>query len=274
MGPDTAPLSTSSGKLPCQESYYCVLLIFGFPFQYCTHCQRGLQWGAVGVARGSVHSVINGHLHSAFCSLSFHPCLLSWQPKTFFSYSLSFTYKNNEITSSPSIICRLMSSTTPPPILPILTTRVRHYGPTSFRHPTLTIRQRFTPYTNRRTTPSPTTWVFPTIARLLDHRPSSPNADGNNPPCDVTPKTLARYVFISHYFFQHPSELPTSTKVDRVPVIQDDGLVPKPPGEVGRKGPQGYLLEHALQWSSDDVKRLRVGGQRKNLPLSAQRASH
>lgn len=139
----------------------------------------------------------------------------------------------------------------PSPVLPVLTSRIRHYGK-NFHHPMITTRQRYTPYPARSDIPPisfPTSPVFPgsfmtLVQRILPKELSESATVGESSP-QVRSAPVAN---------QSHSVVPLLT-----PTIENDGLIPKPAGEAGRRvGGRGYNIEETLKWSGADMENMRV----------------
>jgi hypothetical protein len=132
-----------------------------------------------------------------------------------------------------------MPHTSQPPVLALLTSRTRFYGG-RLHHPSITTRTRFTPYPVRQDIPPAdsdklTAMPFPTAAQFSRDMPQTPTTniiDKSNP--TITPS------------------------VDSKPLVENDGLVPKPSGEVGRRGSRGYSLDQTLKWQEEDLAKLKV----------------
>jgi hypothetical protein len=140
-------------------------------------------------------------------------------------------------------------SSTSTPVLPVLTARTRYYGKI-FNHPSLTIRQRYTPSPQRSDNPisSPISPVFPgsfvtLVTKIIPQDPKSESKVDSQVAGRDSPQTKADE--------RLPEEL--------VLTIENDGLIPKPLGEPGRKvGLRGYNLEDALKWPTEEMTEMKV----------------
>lgn len=151
----------------------------------------------------------------------------------------------------PGVPHRIMVSPQAP-VLPILTSRTRFYGGNT-HHPTLTIRQRYLPYPTRRdklpgslfrrALPSP---LFLGSVSSHNQRSSLEPPSGDLPvePSSPFPPTP-----------QEESSPPSPRGLK--PRIENDGLIPKPRGEPGRRK-RGYNIDTVLGWQDSRLTELKV----------------
>ena len=136
----------------------------------------------------------------------------------------------------------MASTTYSTSVLPILTSRTRYQGGQLHRL-TITTRQRFTPY------PPCQKVQTPSHSTPLMHYSSEPSSVEG----DVQ-RTSHQALTISP---KSPSLSSSPDKAVSRPVVENDGLIPKPQGESGRKV-RGYNVEDELKWSSTDMSNLKV----------------
>ena len=146
--------------------------------------------------------------HLLTCSLSLD---VSLQYSGILLVLVFSTYKIGQSNPSHLIDQPMPSPSTP--VLPILTTRTRHYGSKGFRQPTITARHRYTPYISRRDAPppSPLSPVFPCSFEALIRQFFSNSGGDQEEPSQVgsTNPSGVTQVADSYYLRYQPLRKPS-----------------------------------------------------------------
>jgi len=170
-------------------------------------------------------------------------------------------------------------ASTPPPVLPVLTTRTRFSGKV-YRHPSLTIRQRYRPYPSRSDVLPPSPYIpnflpgdFMTFVRhILPNPKPTPTESAVSAP-NSKDTSLSAQTQASDLLVMTQMQNCVTPPVSAIPkkrVMENDGLIPKPVGEAGRRvGGRGYNVETVLQWPDADVENMKVKSGRPHPRVSS-----